>query len=833
MMLMLMLPQNDGCWRQSNSTVSTWDHVPTTPMSIMRGPYNLRMDGRKSCEGPRGPHLFRASTSSSLDIAELERAQCLQLSPINHDFAMSPDSYYRPQNIDFHLQSSTDTPTTAITETAYTIPPLGWGWQSEDARSWSAQQVSIWMQESRMETGIIEVFANNDISGAILMDLEFADLKELGIQSFGKRHQIWNHICTLRNNNGHISPKHAHFEEHEENNRHSSHSKKSNNSCETPPATCPPVPRRRRRQRQNGYEPITPADSVSIVAIEQLMPKPHSCPKGTNCPKWRKQQKLRRRIHDEHGLPISPDNGGQIFMAGNPGNAIMAPGLVNKVHYRPHPLTNEMIRPTSEAVNSVVGPSVVASSDLLGPGEPDFVLDPEALKHVEERDPQDNVMRFLALQNVEPPMYLPREFDPSIPEDPNAYPQLKPPETTVGPKPKPHLHLQALPRLQIPQTAGGAQVLPFHQQQHHHQQWQHNQHHHEGAAAAASLAGGGTMMAGGRDDFFLSPSRTTTSTPLHLQQLGASVYRFGTPASEMDVPVTQPPLDPLSRDASQSVPPNMQYRDPVERSGSRMGEWRRRSFQLSALVEETTTTTTPSMHMAAGAAVSIHARDDSTSGTGSSPTLTLTTAGAASSTGPGSLRTASSKTSLDVYDHRYENAVTHSGWMKKRKTKMLRHEWNEHHFRLNSQAQLTMHKNDMPASSAMESLNIDEYAVACSSIANNKLSAKLKALNLMQSSSSSSNNNSGPGGGGKDSADGAKDAAFSFQLVPAKPDGEQTGKLKKMVEGKKTHHFAVKTRDQRIDWMRELMLAKALRQKEGSGHEVEVNRGEKSSFEDY
>ena len=38
----------------------------------------------------------------------------------------------------------------------------------------------------------------------------------------------------------------------------------------------------------------------------------------------------------------------------------------------------------------------------------------------------------------------------------------------------------------------------------------------------------------------------------------------------------------------------------------------------------------------------------------------------------------------------------------------------------------------------------------------------------------------------------------------------------------KTHHFAVKTRDERIDWMRELMLAKALKQK-NEGYEINVN----------
>ena len=38
----------------------------------------------------------------------------------------------------------------------------------------------------------------------------------------------------------------------------------------------------------------------------------------------------------------------------------------------------------------------------------------------------------------------------------------------------------------------------------------------------------------------------------------------------------------------------------------------------------------------------------------------------------------------------------------------------------------------------------------------------------------------------------------------------------------KTHHFAVKSRDERIDWMRELMLAKAKQQK-ADGCEINVN----------
>ena len=141
--------------------------------------------------------------------------------------------------------------------------------------------------------------------------------------------------------------------------------------------------------------------------------------------------------------------------------------------------------------------------------------------------------------------------------------------------------------------------------------------------------------------------------------------------------------------------------------------------------------------------------------------------------------------------------VNHAGWMKKRKTKMLRHEWHENHFRLHG-TRLAMHR-DSKAFDALEAIDVDEYAVACSSLASSKLGAAFKSLKIS---------------GKKKEED---PAAFSFQLVPA---AEKKGILHAATG--KTHHFAVKTRDERIDWMRELMLAKAMKQK-SEGCEVNVN----------
>ena len=146
--------------------------------------------------------------------------------------------------------------------------------------------------------------------------------------------------------------------------------------------------------------------------------------------------------------------------------------------------------------------------------------------------------------------------------------------------------------------------------------------------------------------------------------------------------------------------------------------------------------------------------------------------------------------------------------MRKRKTKMLRHEWHEHHFTLKG-TRLAMHK-DARALETLEYIDVDDYAIACSSLASGgKLNAAFKAMNISL--------------GDKGKKD---ESAFAFQLIPAAMDKVQ--KLKKREAGEdssskaKTHYFAVRSRDERIDWMRELMLAKALKQK-SDGYEINLN----------
>lgn len=165
--------------------------------------------------------------------------------------------------------------------------------------------------------------------------------------------------------------------------------------------------------------------------------------------------------------------------------------------------------------------------------------------------------------------------------------------------------------------------------------------------------------------------------------------------------------------------------------------------------------------------------------------------------------------------------ITYQGPMRKRKTRMLRHEWHEHYFTLKG-TRLAMHKDANDIGRTLEYVDIDDYAVACSSLAGTgKLNAAFRAMNIRRGSE----NDVG---------------AFSFQLIPQDARGgvkllrkreslnPQTASSAPSSDGEgvngtgKTHHFAVKGRDERIDWMRELMLAKALKQK-GEGFEVSVN----------
>ncbi|PGH12910.1 hypothetical protein AJ79_04010 [Helicocarpus griseus UAMH5409] len=721
----------------SATTLSTQDEAPT-PNESDNGSFDFQFQNNKPVQGPTGPHLFRAS----LDSAFMERSEDLELY-----FSLSPLS--TP-----HDRTSTWSPKKATPSTLERLPysersrsssvgQLSPNAGIDDVRSWTPTQVAEWMYESGFEDSIVERFIRNDISGAVLLDLQTDDLKELDISSFGKRHRLMNMIQSFRAES--TNPTHAPAISSDQSGsppRDSRSTSNRRNTTECFSSDCGNSsrgsPRRRGRANRQFAESdvISPAESVSIVAIEQLLPKLHKCSKGENCARFQKQQRKLARIATEF-----PD---QFITV----DGTIMPNSAKKS------VTGSVIRPKSEAA-----PSVVASSDVLGPGQmPEFQLNAENLNGVKPRDPQENVRQFLSFQHINSPPYN----EPSPPME--IFPPLSPPESS---QPAVHManNLRNLPKLMIPGNNDSGGLLSGGQR-----------------TVTPSM---GSRQAG-------SATATQEYNPY---QYPVDMYRqTNTPFSEMDVPLTAFPAEPLAREASQSVPPNMFYGnhlqppvDPVARSSSAKPDNHRRrpSFATMAPVDE------------------LHAMNpiDAPSDLPTTPRPNPT---AETRFKPHR----ASEVSPSTQTHNSDPDVTHSGWMKKRKTtRLLRHEWQDAHFTLRGTV-LAMHKDDRDAqrhSRALEFIDVDDFAVACSSLAtNSKLTAAFKRSVLRKAASMQMTN---------------EEAAFAFSLIPAselekKPFFSSQGK---------SHHFAVKTRDERINWMRELMLAKALKKGREEGGELTVN----------
>ncbi|KAI4155072.1 MAG: hypothetical protein LQ340_001229 [Diploschistes diacapsis] len=659
----------------------------------------------KAVEGPVGPHLFRLSQETSQDVDIY-----LTLSPPGSpEEQRAPPPQRRQQQQ--QQQQHGHRPAEAFHEPPRTSVPL---------RTWTPQQVAEWMYSTGFDRSICDTFFINDISGITLIDLQYDDLKELGITSFGQRHRLWAEIRALKelklpspNEELCYSPAVPHIQLPK---------------AEVPVRICTPetplgetisptTGRRRGRRRHDDI--ISPAESASIVAIEQLLPKPHNCSKGENCSKWRKQQKKLALIATEF-----PNEMAQLAQAkGSP----VESGLGASV------------------IASVV-PSIVASSDLLGSEKPKVRLEETNLRAVRTRDPQENVKQFLQFQHVD------QREDPTTPPY-EMFPPLSPPKAQ-----QPHANLASLPKLTIPTSA------PI-----------------NGPFSPTNLTA--------------KPARN--ATPLTAQHYPAvhDIYRIGSPASEMDVPVTAIPLGPIERDFSSSVPPDMRYGNadvdeliprslspsgqrgppplsfsqpfsPIKRSASQRHSKGRPSIVVHGMLPQY-----PVAEDVRSEAAPTEIADDRDE---------LTPTAEASAQG---MSTGASATD--------PNAPQHQGWMKKRRTRLLRHEWHENHFRLRG-TQLAMHKDDA-ALDALEYVDVDDYAVAISA-SHSKLNSAMKRLRL---------------NGGRQK--GLEPGAFAFQLTPARSVGEIPAAGKLHAATGKTHHFAVKTQTERIDWMRELMLARARR----------------------
>lgn len=785
-------------------------------------------DPIKPIVGPRGPHLFRSSISSANSI---EYQNALSLSPITPKVPSRDVEFQVPITLDMDLE----------TPRAYRDGPFQFTSQELDTSNlaqWSPEMVAQWMLNAGVELQFAEKFVENDINGAILITLKFEDLKELDIASFGVRTKVWEEIHVMKDIRAASPDPETPIEDEpsREVKREERRRDKPDHGGELKSRQSS-----RRRKHHHNEDAAPPGESVSIVGIEQVMPKPHHCSKGENCRKWRKQQRMIEAFKNDHPF-VNLDSGGIVMIAGDPGNPETARAI--------RPEDDVVFRPASDAV-----PSVVASSDILGTEglAPLQYLQQATLRNAQEQEKRDNVRQFLELQNT--------TSSGDVPPTPPF--EMLPPR-----KKTPHGGLKSLSKLAIPtQSSRPVEEVP-------------------GSACPGSACPGSayppsahpfiqppqpSLAAQQRQASLPSPSPSLDSrshTPV-------GVYRFGTPFSEMDVPVTAVPMGPVSRDTSQSVPPEMNYHsasNPPPRSLSR-STFRRPSFMTMPPVDEntavpmggprrnipspiTTSQTSPKSKQQRPLqppprvqwpwSPPASARQFETAiaplprGPGSG--LSRSNPGSGQTTPDGSV-SASGKIGSPLGGHAKDlDAYQYQGYMRKRKLKRLRHEWHEHYVTLKG-TRLAMHKDHHEIDRTLEYIDIDDYAIACSSLAStSKLNAALKAMNIRRDK-----------GMTKDDI-----AAFSFQLIPQgemKGGGSAGVRLRKResslsgVAGHghqhngswdgsqaqapppppeaangtgKTHHFAVKNRDERIDWMRELMLAKALRQK-GEGFEVSVN----------
>lgn len=819
------------------TTLSTFDEV-RTPEQRSFARFDMGPDPVKPITGPRGPHLFRSSVSS---VTSLEFQNALSMSPLTPKVPGQDADFQLPIALDMDL------------ETPRAVPPRSFRFTGDELDTaglalWSPEKIAQWMLNAGVELQFAEKFVENDINGAILITLKFEDLKELGIASFGVRTKIWEEVSTMKDIRAADPDPETPIEDEpsREVKREQKREERKEGGGEVKRSQSS------RRRKNHNEDTIRPGESsVSIVGIEQVLPKPHHCSKGENCRKWRKQQRMIEAFKNDHPF-VNMDSGGVVMIAGDPGN----------------PETAKAIRPDDDVVFRPVS-DAVASSDILGTeGLPPLqYLRQATLRNAQasaqDQEQRDNVRHFLELQHQ-----IAAGASGDVPPTPPF--EMLPPR-----KAAPHGGLKALSKLSIPTQASRAvEEVP------------------ESACPGSACPGSaypGSVYPPSAHTFgpsqpsFAAQQRqaalpTPSPSPDSRTQTPTGVCRFGTPFSEMDVPVTAHySMAPVARDVSQSVPPEMNYHTasnpPPPRSVSR-STFRRPSFMAMPPVHENMATPIEPHRRAIPSPIETTQMSPRSKQprplqapprgawpwsppastrhfeTAIAPIPAMPTSGSSSSsnstpnnsrqhtlnssmssgtgTGPVADPAALAGHPKDLDGYQYQ------GYMKKRKTKMLRHEWQEQYVTLKG-TRLAMHKDRREVDRTLEYVDIDDYAIACAGLAStSKLNAAFKAMSIR-----------------KDKGISKEDiAAFSFQLIPGKADMKSGSgvRIRKRESGfsgvhgrngswdgsmpappsegangtGKTHHFAVRGRDERIDWMRELMLAKALKQK-GDGYEITMN----------
>lgn len=148
--------------------------------------------------GPRGPHLFRSFSTnhSTSKVAKITIPQSPRVERVGSRSppatasraSFSPSLKSRashgrgPQTADFVKMTPTmDSEPIVLMRPRSEQHSIVSEYDFEEVRSWAPNQVCAWMAALGFENEMVEKFATNDITGAILIDLKWDDLKEVGL----------------------------------------------------------------------------------------------------------------------------------------------------------------------------------------------------------------------------------------------------------------------------------------------------------------------------------------------------------------------------------------------------------------------------------------------------------------------------------------------------------------------------------------------------------------------------------------------------------------------------------------------------------------------------
>lgn len=108
---------------------------------------------------------------------------------------MRPSSTATIDNSNKHMSLSSKNITSLVKQSLSNNPIL----KSKPIEEWSSKQVAVWLTSIGFDQAVADDFQDQEITGDILLELTLDSLKELQIDTFGKRFKIHSAINVLKN----------------------------------------------------------------------------------------------------------------------------------------------------------------------------------------------------------------------------------------------------------------------------------------------------------------------------------------------------------------------------------------------------------------------------------------------------------------------------------------------------------------------------------------------------------------------------------------------------------------------------------------------------------